>query len=464
MNKKCPEVGKSNVQEVWVEIEDNPGVLQKLTANGYIVPRGNASMNQVPTLTDSEELSESLNVTAQFQNAVEPGEASIPMYMRLVNDGGKMQGHTLLLAAMGNYQEGGTAQTTLNAENGVDKDAEILPVNSIVNGIFPPRGIIQIDDEKIRYLGVERTGGVITALTQCKRGQQGTTAVDHADEAEILLLSPCYYQDTCRHTVSVWMKNDHLVTWGSGGVVTATEIALSNEGGQQIDFTVQFRREGWAGRSLIKAVVDKTITVQTKHGGNASWGYTEGSYILNTTKHDDNNGEGYRITAVDHESGTITLESIGTDWAEGDRLDAWTPKSEPIGEPVESRSSRVSVGGIVGAIREGSFSMGTPAEFLAEIGDEYPGESVDTKRDISITMNGYLRCTEAQALGRGYEGYDTSVALVFGRKDGQRLGVCLPRVKMNMPEIGVDGAIFTLDRTGRVLGINGEDAVFITRE
>ena len=35
---------------------------------------------------------------------------------------------------------------------------------------------------------------------------------------------------------------------------------------------------------------------------------------------------------------------------------------------------------------------------------------------------------------------------------------------MSMPEIGVDGASYTLDRTGAILGTKGEDALYIVQE
>ncbi len=464
--KTCPDVGRSNVQAVWAEIEDVSGVLQKPTPAGYIVPRGNASMNQVPTLTDSEELSESLNVTAQFQDAVGAGDASIPTYLRLAADGVRMQAHALMHTAMGEYQAGGVVTAEVDALDGIAADATEIPLDGVTGGVFPPRGLVRIGDEIIRYHNAEVEKGVPVKLVQCARGYMGTTPEAHADDASIILKSACYYQSVCRHTVSLWVKNDHLVTWGSGGTVTATEFVLSRESGQQLNYSLQFRRMGWAGRSFIKAIADNVLTVETSKGGNAAWAYTEGSYILNTTQKDDNGGAGYRITGVNHEAGTITLDATAdlSAWTQGDRLDAWTPKSEPIGEPVESRSARVFVHGLAGALREGSFSMGTPAEFLKEIDDEYPGESLDTKRDISLSLNGYLRASDAQALGRGYEGFDAPMALVFGRKEGRRMSVHLPRVKMNMPEIAVDGAAFTLERTGRVLGTLGEDAVYVVME
>ena len=44
------------------------------------------------------------------------------------------------------------------------------------------------------------------------------------------------------------------------------------------------------------------------------------------------------------------------------------------------------------------------------------------------------------------------------------LSVHMPRVKMVMPEIGTDGAAFTLSRTGTALGVKGEDALYIIQE
>ena len=48
MAKSCPQVGKSNLQAVFVEIEDVSGVLQKPTAAGYILPNeiGRASCRE----------------------------------------------------------------------------------------------------------------------------------------------------------------------------------------------------------------------------------------------------------------------------------------------------------------------------------------------------------------------------------------------------------------------------------
>lgn len=79
-------------------------------------------------------------------------------------------------------------------------------------------------------------------------------------------------------------------------------------------------------------------------------------------------------------------------------------------------------------------------------------------------MNIYLRAKDAKELGKGYEGYEVPVSVLFGKKAGATLAAHMPRVKMSMPEIGVDGASFTLNRTGSVLGVTGEDALYLIQE
>jgi|GEM_PF-1580630 len=463
MAKTCPTAGKSNVQAVWACIEDVSGILQKPTAADFIVPRGNASMTQTPGTSASEELSETLNAIDIFQNAVDPGEASIPMYLRIPASG-HMQGHALMLAAMGRVQEPGTVAAQLDGALAA-ADADV-GITGIEGGFFPPRGVVTIEDEKILYTGITcDASGVVSALTGVTRGYAGTTAAAHDADTQVSLLSRVYRQDICRNTVSLWMKNDNVVTFGSGGVVTMTGISLSNENGQAVDFTVQFRRMGWAGRSFLSTSPSGAVLhVVTSSGANAAQAYSVGAYIKNTTQGDDNSGAGYAVTAVDADNGTITLAGAPTGWVADDQIDAWTPESAPIGDALESRSARLFLDGASGKVREGSLSIGTPTEFLREIGDEYPGESVDTKREISMTMNGFMRADDARELGRGYNGYEVAAVLRFGKTAMQSLSVIMPRVRMTMPEIGVQSASFTLDRNGTALGVKGEDALYLVQE
>ena len=92
------------------------------------------------------------------------------------------------------------------------------------------------------------------------------------------------------------------------------------------------------------------------------------------------------------------------------------------------------------------------------------GESVDTQRELSITMNAYFRADNAPEIGKGYNGYEVPVLVRMGLDGGKVLAVAMERVKLSMPEIGTDGAAYTLDRNGAILGTKGEDALYIIQE
>lgn len=463
---QCPEVGLSNIQAVFAVIEDVEGIPQKPTAADFILPNGQATLSQTPDFTTSTEMSPSLNVTAQFQNATPEGTVSFPMYLRVPDGGEKMQGHSAMLAAMGSVQEPNTATAELE-DITLDASATTLNLSRITAGRFPPRGVVTINNEDILYTGVTEEGGVIVALTGLVRGYNRTTAAEHAADDVVTLKSRVYFQEVCRHTLTVWIQNDHTVTFGTGARITNTTFDMSNSDGQKVTFEGSFKRMGWAGRSYLSAAPSGAkLTVKDKNDVSCAGAYTEGAYVKNTTRNDDNSGAGYKIISVDVDAGTVTLASSPVGWQQDDQIDAWLPAAEPIGEALESRSARVFLDGKSGRLREGSISMGTPVERKSEIGDEYPSIAADTKREITITLNAYFRAEDAKELYHGYKGYEAPVDLTFGEDMGKKVAISMPRVKRGMPTIGVDGAMFTLDRTGTVMGTKTsvEDALFVVQE
>lgn len=101
MSQYCPSVQKSNVQRAFVMLEEATGVLEKPTAEGFVIPAGRGSIAQTPTYTDSPELSDTLDVVSQSRDAMPPGDWSLPMVARLVADAQAPQGDALFRAAMG---------------------------------------------------------------------------------------------------------------------------------------------------------------------------------------------------------------------------------------------------------------------------------------------------------------------------------------------------------------------------
>lgn len=465
MAKSCSTVASARIQQVFVALEDVSGTLQRPTAANYVLPAGSATLNQAPEYTNSDELTGTLDVIDQFKNALGAGEASIPMIVRPPSDGSKMQGHDLFSALMGTVQEPNTVLAEVGT-GGATISATTIPVADVTGGILPPRGVVTIGSEKVRYLGVTTdANGAVTALTNCVRGFASTTAAAHDAEDVITLASRVYIQDNCRPTISIWLKNDHTVRFASGGVVTAATVPQSKDGGQHCDFTIGFRQMGWCGSSILtSAPAGAVLTVETSEGEKAAEAYSVGGIIKNTTKNDDNSGAGYTITFVNYDAGTITVSPAPTGWAMDDKIDPWLPDATPIGTALQSADTRVFVGGKAGKLTEGSITIGTPTSFTSEIGDEYPGENADGMRELSMTNGLYFRAKDAVEFKRGYDGYELPVHIVLGNKAGGSLSLVMRRVKFNMPTVEESDSFVTLTRSGAILGTKGNDSLIIVQE
>lgn len=472
MAKSCPTVAKSQVQSVFAVLEDVSGELQPPTVDGYILPAGRATMNQTPTYSDSEELSPSLNTIDQFQDAVPAGTGSIPLYGRLARDYGKPEGDALLVALMGDYNDPTKISATISDLDGITAlDTEIV-IDAITNGNdvddnilkgkFPPRGVVKVDDEHILYTSVAYADDGTATLKNCKRGYGGTTAAAHDDGATVHMLSRVYSQNVCRPTCSIYILNDDkLMLFMSGCSVTQDVVRLQRTQGQMFTFDFQGRYMGWCGVSEVaEAPVGTSVRLAA---GNAD-AYSVGGYIRNKTRGDDNSGQGYRITGVDQTTDTLTLSSAPTGWQVGDALHPWLPSVTSTGTALESRFGKVVIDGKVGKMNDGSLTISCPVTNLEEMGDEYPGEGIDTKRTITLSRSINFRAMNGVEFGRGYRGYELPVTVFAGQSPGLTLVHHMTRVKFNTPGVGEGGNAITLDQDGTALGVTGEDALFIIQE
>lgn len=472
MGKSCPTVAKSQVQSVFAVLEDVSGELQPPTVEGYILPAGRATMTQTPSYSDSEELSPSLNTVDQFQDAVPAGTGSIPLYGRLDRNYGKPEGDALLVALMGDYNDPTKITAAISDVDGVTAaDTEII-INSIVNGNdidknilngkFPPRGVIKIDDEYIHYASITYAEDGTATLEKCRRGYGGTRAAAHDDAAVVHMLSRIYSQNVCRPTCSIYILNDDkLMLFMSGCSPTQNVVRLQRTQGQMFTFDFQGRRMGWCG---VGEVAEAPVGTAVKLSVGGADAYTVGGYVRNKTRGDDNSGHGYRITAVDDTTDTLTLSAAPANWQEGDELFPWMPSATPIGVALESRHGNVMVDGKVGKMNEGSLTISCPVTNLDEMGDEYPGEGIDTKRTITLSRSINFRAKDGVEFGKGYRGYELPVAALAGKNPGLTLVHYMPRMKFNTPEVGEGDSAITLTQDGTALGVTGEDALFIIQE
>lgn len=470
MAKTCPEVARAQLQSVFAVIEDVSGVLQIPTLADYINPAGRATMTQTPTYTDSEELSQSLNPIDQFQDAVPAGTGSIALYGRVNKDFSKPEGDALFVALQGDYND--PTKISANVESAATASDTTIIITDIVNGNdfdnnvlenkFPPRGTIQIGTEKILYRSSEVNDDGTMTLKDCVRGYDNTVAAAIAADDSVQMLSRIYSQNVCRPTLSIWILNDDkLCTFMSGCSVTQDQVRLQRESGQMFTFDYQGRQMGWAGVSTVKTA-PTGATIQLQEGGADA--YTVGALIHNKTKKDDNEGKGYRVTAVNDVLDTITVSPAPTGWAADDMLHPWLPVGLRIGTAIESRFANVEIAGISGKMADGGLTIGTPITNLEEIGDEYVGEGVSTTRSITLERSINFRTKDGREFGRGYRGYELPVTVFAGKFPCMTLAHHMPRVKFNTPELNESDTVVTMTQNGTALGVKGEDALFIIQE
>lgn len=470
MAKTCPEVARAQLQSVYAVIEDVSGVLQMPTLADYINPAGRATMTQTPTYTDSEELSDSLNPIDQFQDAVPAGSGSIALYGRVNKDFSKPEGDALFVALMGDYND--PTKMSASVAEAASNSATTIKIEDIVNanvitdnvldGKFPPRGVIQIGSEKILYRDSEVNSDGSMTLKNCKRGYDNTTAAAISAGDDVQMLSRIYSQNVCRPTLSIWILNDDkLCTFMSGCSITQDQVRLQRQSGQMFTFDFQGRQMGWSGVSSIKTA-PTGATVELQDGGADA--YTVGALIQNKTKKDDNNGAGYRVIEVNDVLDTITISPAPSGWAVDDMLHPWLPKGVRIGTAIESRFASVEIDGIAGKMAEGGLTIGTPVTNLEEIGDEYVGEGVSTTRSITLERSINFRTRDGKQFGKGYRGYELPVTVYAGKYPCMTLAHYMPRVKFNTPELNESDTVVTMTQNGTALGVTGEDALFIIQE
>ncbi|MDD2966604.1 MAG: hypothetical protein PHN64_03795 [Desulfovibrionaceae bacterium] len=463
----CSSIGKSSLQTVFVEIESTKGTLQRPTSAGFILPAGQVTMTQTPTFSDSDELSASLNVTDQFKNAIPPAEISIPMLARMSATTAP-QGNALFTALMGVAQPNSTVTAALVA--GIDADDVSFDIDTVAGGDLPPVGVISIGSEKVLYLKAAPHGSVAGqwTLSGCTRGYASTTAATATANAVVTLFSRVWMQDVCRPSVSVWLKSDHTVFFAEGATVTAATVPLSDSGGQHVDFSLQAKRMGWCGTSTVSAVTDSVVTLE----GRGAYAYSKGAILQNKTKNDSNSNAGYTVTAVDTAAGRITLSPAPTGWGEDDVLVPWLPVGTGLGEAQAASAVRVLMEDATGIpvadeLQSGSLNIGTPTSFATPIGTEYPIESADTKRDITIDCGLYFRKADVEKIGLGYKGNESAVVLTVGDTAGKKLAYALPRVKFSTPEPSSDGEFMTLTQKGKALGVSSlrdrESALYLVQ-
>lgn len=459
----CPDVLLGRKQQVWVALEDTPGMIAFPSAQDIINPTSDVAMNQETPVTDSREKADTLDVLNVFQGIASEGSATLNFYLRTAGVDKPPQGERLIVAAIGKISAPATGELE---EAILDSDTTITIENVV--GTLPRRGVIELTStdqkEQILYTLAEESPSLpgTWTLSNLTRGYNGTTAMSGTIGDSVAVKSRWYAQDTCRSAVSIWVRTDTLLQCMVGSSVTQFTIPFQEEDAVELQFTVSGQRVYNAGRSDLSAIAEKSATSLKVDDARA---FFVGQRIQNLTKKDDNAEAGYAVTAINEDTNTLTIApGISSAWAVDDVITWWMPSGTPVGDEVENRDTVVFVAGESLVMLPGSLSIGTPVGRIATVGTRFPGQGIDTTRNITIDYTMLATNDAAVRLRDGFEGTEQRFDAVMGNRQGRKMAAVGPRMKLTTASVTFQDPAVTLASNGRFLGIKGEDSLQLILE
>ncbi len=447
------QIGLSRKQRVFIALESVAGTLAWPSATGdFVRPAGNAMINQNPAFVDSEELSNTLDLLDQFQNAVPAGDWEVPMYVRPSGTvGNKPQGMDAFYSLMGAEN----AATTASLSGGISASAATAVVDGIAGGTLPNVGVITIGTEQIRYEGITQAGSTAATLLNCTRGYGSAAATAHLDNANVSLSSVFYKQAITAPSLTIWVETDHFIQALTGATVNRAVFGVTNEGALKVTLTGQGMNMYWAGTSPLAASAGTAATQITVDDGKL---FKAGMVIYNKTQSLTNAGSGWTINTVS--TNTLSLSAAcGQTWATDDEVAGYLPTGTAIGDPIENRYTTVKVNGVESRLKSMELTLDLPKKYIEdEIGAEYPEDYIEDRRNISSTMSLYFRKTDAKYFKDGYDGSEVPVHIRFGNDDGYTMEMYLKRCILEVPAINFAPPAVELTIPFKALGTVGEDS------
>jgi len=441
MEGQCTDAALSRKQRVFACIEGQHGQLRFPIPEDAIRPAGDATMTQAPSYTDSSEKFDTLDLLDKFPNSMPPGEWLIPMYVRMSGFGSAPQGLDLFEGALGRKGMEASAELAEDADAG---DTGI--VLTAVSGDISPVGVIKIGNEIIRYGRYDKATG---SLLDCVRGYHDTVPEEHAEGEAVMWLSSLYLLDTCPPTLSIWIETDHVIQFMSGCVVEESTVPVQNADGLKMTFKGRGMAMGWAGKSVVQTDAPAGVAVVQVA---APKRYTEGARVYNKTKNDFGTF-GYEVLEVRQATGELVLAAgIAQDWDAGDEVSGYLPPADIGGEALLSRDTVVLMNGVPGKVTSTNLTIGTPVEFLEEVGTRFPEEYAPKVRNITMNLDTILRRTSVDLFKEGYDGIGIELLLTMGSVPGQKVSFFMPRVKSTVPIQQFGGPAVTLQIQGTALG------------
>ena len=454
------DIGLARRQRVFAVLEDTVGTLKFPAGTDFIRPAGNAVMNQKPEFKDSEELADSLDVLDRFQNATPPGEWTIPMYVRpcgALATTGRPQGDALWQSLQGLIY---STETSAILPANITAGATSLTYRKL-SSPMPAKGVVKIGTENMYYTGVTATTATTGSLTGLSRGYSGSAAA-HATNSVFKLSSIFYKQSQTSPSVSIWIETDHFVQGLSGATAKGCKLSITNEGAVKAEFSGQGMQMVWAGSSTLAT---ELVTSATQVFVDNAKLFSTGVYIYNSTQSDDNEGDGYLLTAVNATTNRLTMSTGVTiaSWATNDVIRGYLPAATVIGDPIESRRTAIQIDTAAGYFKSGDLTINASKKYLTdEVGTEFPQNYLEEVREITSTLGMYFRKSYAKYFTDGYAaGNEVPVLLTFGNAAGKYFEVYMKKCKLEVPTISASAPAVELSIPLKALGTVGEDSLEI---
>ena len=454
-------IGRSRKQRLFVAIEATIGDLVFPSATDFILPVGNADINQIPVFADSEELRDTLDVLDQFQNNMPAGTWNFGMYARPVALGSDPQGHVVFQLLQG----GVNPATAACLSQGFYLADTVIHFDQLAGGVLPEKGVVELSDgSECVYYGTKTMGAtwVTGSLSDLTRAYNGTTSAASAtDDCDMNLKSVFYPQDTDSPSASIWLETDHFIQGLSGAAVNSCTLGVDNEGAVTLEFSGQGMEMVWAGTSALAA--NATTGVTTLLTVDNAKLFSAGAFVQNKTQSHNNSGAGYEITAVNTTTNIITIGTVAEgNWPTDDIVKGYLPDETVVGDPIESRDTAVEMGGASAKFKTMDITIGVPKVYVEdEVGVDYPEDFIEDARSIDGTLGVYFRKADVAYFTDGYSGNEITLLLTFGDTDGKKMEIYMKKVKVQVPTVTYSPPAVELSMPLKALGTVGEDSVEI---
>lgn len=260
---------------------------------------------------------------------------------------------------------------------------------------------------------------------------------------------------------SLWFLVDHTMIFCAGATVGTCELSLA-DCSLVYKWGGGFMIMGSTGTDPLDAAVASGVTVLPVTD---SLKYSTGGVVLLADADgnivDDNSGSGYTITDVDDTTYALTVTpAIVTGAAATGFVAPLDPGGSVGGNPLETRTAVVTLGGVDKSIVEFTWTVKDEPEYLEreKTPQGHPISYAETQREVGGDLRLVFRRDDAGAFRLANEGTEQPMVLTVGDLAGYTLVINMGRVKLDMPAIEEAEPIVETTTSFTALATTGEDS------